>query len=162
VFLDIACYGCLFSKWFMGEGEKSVLSYGSNLNTPYGDTEDNFAAIVKYDGKMSVIEGTWTTPRAVIPSGPMVLCTGGVINCTGGAENAPDVECYDIYGNLVEMQDVVLGEKYKNMPCHYANHIKTGEPIHEILTLDANMRVMAILDATIRSSRGGEEAEILG
>ncbi|MBE6571368.1 MAG: Gfo/Idh/MocA family oxidoreductase [Ruminococcaceae bacterium] len=162
VFLDICCYGCFFSKWFMGEGEKSVLSYGANLNTPYGDTEDNFAAIVKYDGKMSVIEGTWTTPRAVIPSGPMVLCTGGVINCTGGAENAPDVECYDIYGNLVEMPALdELGDKYKNMPCHYANHIKTGEPIHEMLSLDANMRVMAILDAAIKSSRGGSEAKIL-
>ena len=109
---------------------------------------------------MSVVEGTWTTPRAVIPSGPMVLCKDGVITCTGGAENMPDVECYDTYGNKLEMPDADIGDKYKNMPCHYANHIKTGEPIHEMLSLDANMRVMAILDAAIRSSRNCEEAEI--
>ncbi len=161
VFLDICCYGCLFSKWFLGDGEQSVLSYGSNLNTPFGDTEDNFAAIVKYDGKMSVIEGTWTTPRAVIPSGPMVICSSGVVTCTGGAENAPDVVAYDIYGNEVEMADVELGDKFKNMPFHYANHIKTGEPIHEMLTLKANMRVMAILDAAIKSSRNNKEENIL-
>ena len=160
VFLDIACYGCFFSKWFMGDGEKSVLSYGANLNTPFGNTEDNFAAIVKYDGKMSVIEGTWTTPRAVIPSGPMMICTDGVIMCTGGAENAPDVKAYDTYGNEVDIPDIEFEEKYKNMPCHYANHIKTGEAIYDMLTLDVNMEVMAILDATIRSSKSGKEEKL--
>lgn len=161
VFLDICCYGCFFSKWLMGDGEESILSYGANLNTPFGDTEDNFAAIVKYDGsKMSVIEGTWSTPRAVIPSGPMVLCTNGVITCTGGAENAPDVKAYDIYGNEVEIPEIELGDEYKNMPFHYAHHINTGEPIHEMLTLDKNVEVMAILDAAIKSSRNGKEEKI--
>ena len=145
----------------MGNGEESILSYGANLNTPFGDTEDNFAAIVKYDGsKMSVIEGTWSTPRAVIPSGPMVLCTNGVITCTGGAENAPDVKAYDIYGNEVEIPDIEFGDEYKNMPFHYAHHINTNEPIHEMLTLDKNVEVMAILDAAIKSSRNGKEEKI--
>lgn len=162
VFLDIACYGCFFSNWFMGKDAKSVMAMGANLNTPFGDTDDNFAAAVRYDGKMSVIEGTWTTPRAVIPSGPMVLCTDGVIMCTGGAENAPDVKAFDIYGNEVAIPDIDFGDKYKNMPCHYANHIKTGEDIYDMLTLDKNMEVMAILDAVIKSSKSGKEEKIRG
>lgn len=160
VFLDICCYGCLFCKWFMGDGEESILSYGANLNTDFGDTDDNFAAIVKYPGKMSIIEGTWTTPRAVIPSGPMVMCTDGVIMCTGGAEDAPDVKAYDIYGNELEIEDVNLGESYKNMAWHYAEHIKTGKPVHEMLTLEGNIKVMAILDAAIKSSKNGKEEKI--
>ena len=160
VFLDICCYGCFFSKWFLGSGAKGVLSYGANLNTPYGDTEDNFASIIKYDGKMSVIEGTWTTPRAVIPSGPMVLCTEGVIMCTGGAENAPDVKAFDMYGNEVEIPEITFEDKYKNMPFQYANHIVSGEDIHTMLTLDANMEVMALLDTAIRSSQSGKEEKI--
>lgn len=160
VYLDICCYGCLFSKWFMGDGEKSVMASGANLNTPYGDTDDNFAAIVKYDGKMSVIEGTWTTPRAVIPSGPMVLCTDGVIMCTGGAENAPGVAAYDMYGNEIEIPEIEFGEEFKNMPCQYANHINNGEEIYDMLTLDVNMEVMAILDAAIKSSESGKEEKI--
>lgn len=160
VFLDICCYGCFFSKWFMGSGAKAVLSYGANLNTPFGDTEDNFASIIKYDGKMSVIEGTWTTPRAVIPSGPMVLCTEGVIMCTGGAENEPDVKAYDIYGNEVEIPEITFEDKYKNMPFQYANHVVNGEDIHPMLTLDANMEVMALLDTAIRSSKSGKEEKI--
>lgn len=161
VFLDICCYGCFFSKWFMGEGEKSVLSYGANLNTPFGDTEDNFAAIVRYPDKMTVMEGTWTTPRVVIPSGPMVICTEGVIMCTGGAENIPDVKAFDIYGNEMEIPRIEFTDKYKNMPFHYANHVNTREEILDMLTLEKNMEVMAILDAAIRASKSGRAEQIL-
>lgn len=160
VYLDIACYGCFFSRWFMGNNPISVMSMGANLNTPFGDTEDNFAGIIKYDGKMSVIEGTWSTPRAVIPSGPMVLCTEGVIVCTGGAENAPDVKAYDTNGNEVTLPEYEFTEKYKNMPCHYMNHKNNGEPIHEMLTLDANIEVMALLDGAIKSNASGKEEKI--
>ncbi len=162
VYLDICCYGCLFTRWFMGKGAKSIMSMGANLNTPFGDTDDNFAAVIRYDDKLSVIEGTWTTPRAVIPSGPMVLCSDGVIMCTGGAENAPDVKAFDMYGNEVKIPEIELDEKFKNMPCQYANHVNSGEDIYEMLTLDANIDVMAILDAAIKSSKSGNEEKIRG
>ena len=160
VFLDICCYGCLFSKWLLGDGERSVLACGANLNTPYGDTDDNFAAVIRYDGRLSVIEGTWTTPRAVIPSGPMVLCTDGVLVCTGGAENAPGVKAYDLYGSEVAVPAITLEDRYKNMPWQYAHHRRTGEPVHSMLTLGANMEVMAMLDAAIRSSKSGKAEAI--
>jgi hypothetical protein len=156
VYLDIACYGCYFTKWLMGDGEKTVLSYGNNLNTSFGDTDDNFVAVVGYDGKMSVIEGTWTTPRVAIPSGPMVLCTDGIVMCTGGAENHPDVVAYDIYGNEIKIDDVELDNSYQNMPWHYVNHILNDVPISEMLTLKANMEIMKILDAVMRSSKSGK------
>lgn len=159
VYLDIACYGCYFSDWIFGRGG-SCIACGENLNTPFGDTDDNFAAVIKYDGKMSVIEGTWTTPRAVIPSGPMLLCTDGVIVCTGGAENAPDVEAYDIYGNKVEIPDVEIGAEFKNMPEMYAHHKKTGEPVYPMLTLAENMKIMAMLDAVIKSAQSGKEEKV--
>lgn len=159
VFLDIACYGCFFSQWFLGKGD-SVISYGANLNTPFGDTADNFAAVIKYDGKMSVIEGTWTTPRAVIPSGPMVIGTNGAILCTGGAENCPDVAAYDMYGNKIKLPEYKLGREYSNMIWQYANHIKTGEPIDKMLTLKENIKIMAMLDAVIKASHDCKEVRI--
>ena len=159
VFLDIACYGCYFSQWIFGKGD-SAIACGENLNTPFGDTDDNFAAVIRYNGKMSVIEGTWTTPRAVIPSGPMLLCTDGVIVCTGGAENAPDVEVYDIYGNKLEVPDVEPGTEFKNMPEMYAHHIKTGAPVYPMLTLSENMKIMAMLDAAMKSAKSGKEDKI--
>ena len=140
----------------MGGGEKTALSYGNNLNTSFGDTDDNFAAVIGYDGKMSVIEGTWTTPRSVIPSGPMVLCTEGVVMCTGGAENKPDAVAYDIYGEEIKIDDIELDSSYKNMPWHYANHILNNAPVAKMLTLDTNMEIMKILDAVMRSSKSGK------
>lgn len=160
VYLDICCYGCYFTRWLMGKDAKSIISMGANLNTPYGDTFDNFGAVVKYDDKMAILEGTWTTPRAVIPSGPMVICSEGVIECTGGAENLPDVKAYDIYGNEIEIPDVNIGYNFKNMPCHYAEHVKYSTDIVEMLTLDANMDIMAILDGAIKSSKSSKEEKI--
>lgn len=32
VYLDISCYGCLFLKWLLGDGEKAAISYGANSN----------------------------------------------------------------------------------------------------------------------------------
>lgn len=160
VFLDISCYGCLFAKWLLGDGEESVLSYGANLNTPYGDTADNFAAIIKYTDKMAVIEGTWTTPRAVIPSGPMVICTDGVILCTGGAEDAPDVAAYDIYGNEMELPEYEDKQSLQNMPWHYAACKNNGEEILDILTLDRNVEIMAMIEAMVKASASGKEEKI--
>ncbi len=157
--MDIACYGCYFSEWLLGKGS-SVMAVGDNLNTPFGDTDDNFAAIIKYYKKMSVIEGTWTTLRAVIPSGPMLMCENGAIVCTGGAENAPNVEVYDIYGNAVEIPDIEIGGEFKNMPEMYAHHIKTGEPIFSMLTLDKNIEIMAMLGTVIKSAEGVKEEHV--
>ena len=108
----------------------------------------------------SVIEGTWSTPRAVIPSGPSVLCTNGVICCIGGAENSPDVKAYDIYGNEVKLPEIKFPDKYKNMPYHYANHIINSEPIHPMLTLETNMKIMAMMDSAVKSSKTGSEVSV--
>ena len=109
---------------------------------------------------MSVIEGTWTTPRAVIPSGPMMVCTDGVVTCTGGAENSPGVKAYDTYGNEVDIPEYALPAKYKNMPSLYAEHVKTGEKFDRMFTIEENVRVMAILDAAIKASESGKSEKI--
>ena len=160
VILDIGCYGCFFSKWFMGDHQKSVIASGSNVNTPYGDIEDNYTAVIRHENGLSVIEGTWTTPRIVIPSGPMVVCTEGVILCTGGAEQNPGVAAYNCYGNVIEIPEFETGSAFFNMPWHYASHRKKGTPIHPMLTLNKNAEIMAMLDAVITSTQSGREEEI--
>lgn len=160
VFLDISCYGCLFTQWLMGDGAESVLAYGADLNTPFGDTADNAAAIIRFADKMSVIEGTWTTPRALIPSGPMVNCTDGVVTCTGGAEDTPDVKAYDMFGKEIALPDSVPDDSMRNMPWHWAAHVQEGKPLCRMVTLEENLRVMAILDAVIRASESGKAESV--
>lgn len=159
-FLDICCYGCMYSRLVNKEKAKSVIAYGTNLNTPCSNAEDNIAAIIKYPSTMSVIEGTWTTPQAIIPSGPVLYCRNGVIYCT--KENGiPGVKAMDIYGNEVEVPEVEYPEHMKNIAWEYAHHMKTGEPVYETLTLERNIEVMALLDAAIRSAKSGKEEMVL-
>lgn len=157
VLLDISCYGCWFTRYYLGKGAKSVMSMAGNLNTPFGDTADNFGAAIRYDDKLSFIEGTWTTPRKLIPSGPMVICTDGVIVSTGGALEKAEIKAFDLLGNEVEIPDYKLEEKFNNMPCQLEQGF---DNVAEMLTLDANMDVMAILDAVIKSTKSGKEEKI--
>ena len=90
----------------------------------------------------------------------MVLCTDGIVMCTGGAENSPDVKAFDIYGNELEIPDADLSAEFKNMPEMYAHHKKTDEDVFKMLTLSENMKIMAMLDAVIKSSKSGKEEKI--
>lgn len=155
-FLDIGCYGCMYSRLVNKEKALSVYAYGTNLNMPYCNAEDNIAAIIKYPNSMSVIEGTWTTPNAIIPSGPILYCTDGVIYCT--KENGiPDVKAMDISGDPVEIPAVEYPRHMKNIAWEYSHHRLTGEPMYETLTLQRNLEVMAILDTAIKSGKSGKE-----
>ncbi len=159
--LDIGCYGCLFTEWFLGGEPKTVTALGAELNTPFGDTEDNFAAIIALDEKkMSVIEGTWTTPAAAIPSGPMLTGRDGAIFCTGSAGNAPDVVAYNISSESIELPQIDLGKAYKNMPEHLVHRERTGEPLQRMVTLDANLKVIKLLDAVVRSVKSGKTENV--
>ena len=160
VFLDIGCYGCFFAKGRLGGGEKSAMAIGEQMNTPFCDTADNFAAVVRYDKKMAVLEGTWTTPRAAIPSGPMVMCTDGIIACTGGAENRPGVEAFDLYGNPVEVPEISFGPEMTDMPHLYAWHKQTKGEMPPMATLSKNVEIMAMLEAIISSAESKKEERI--
>ena len=144
----------------MGDGAEGVLSYVANINTPFGNVEDNFASIIKYPEKMAIVEGTWSTPRKVIPSGPMLVCSKGVIKCTGGAEEGPDLEAYDMFGKEVVIPEITFEDKYKNMPWMWANHIKTGEKIHPMLSFETNMKIMKTVDAMMRASKSGKTEKL--
>ena len=147
VYLDIACYGAFFTRWLMKDGEGTVSAQGANLNTPFGDTHDNFAAIIKYEDQMSIIEGTWTTPRAAIPSGPSIVCQNGVVFCTGGAENMPNIKAFDIFGNEIEVKDANISEGFENVAEHIVFCDKKGFDVYKMLSLEENVRIMEILDA---------------
>ena len=109
---------------------------------------------------MAVLEGTWTTPRAVIPSGPMVMCTDGIIACTGGAENQPGVEAFDLYGNPVEIPEISFGPEMTDMPHLYAWHKQTKGEMPPMATLSKNVEIMAMLEAIITSAESKKEERI--
>ena len=151
-YLDILCYGCYFSRWLFGTLPEDIMSIGENLNTPFGDTEDNIAAIIRYENGFAVAEGTWTTPRRRMPTGPELVCSDGVIWCDGVPDGEAFVASSDIYGNDVEVEILGDDNSFKNMPWHYAAHIEKGQPMHETLSVEFNADVVAMIEAAERSN----------
>ena len=159
-FLDILCYGCYFTRWLLGRADR-VIACGANLGTPYADSEDNTAAIFRFDKnsgreRMSVAEGSWTIPRAIVPAGPQLICENGAVVCEGGADSGQHTEAYSLSGERLELPESLPDDSMKNMPWHIAAHMK-GKPLFEPLTPEFNLDVMRMLDAAIRSNASGHE-----
>ena len=160
VYLDIGCYGCMYSRLFQKERARSVQAFGMNLNTPYCDTADNLAAWIRYPHSYSLIEGTWTSPQCVLPTGPILTGTEGVLFCTRGEEGQPQVRMRDIYGAEHEVPAVDFPKEYTNIAWHYAHHRTSGAPLDATITLSQNMDVMALLDTLIRSAKSGTAEDV--
>ena len=157
--LDFICYGCMFSTWINGNDALSVTASAGNYATDFSDVYDNAAAIVKYDSSISVLEGTWTTPSRVIPAGPILYGTEGVLFCEK-ANGVPVARACDIYGNDIELPFNDYPDYMKNIATQYAHFVKTGESVHNTLSLDFNMRVMKLLDGALRSAECGKEIKL--
>lgn len=154
-FLDIGCYGCLFSTWARADEDRplSVMAQAGNYNTPYMDSVDNLAALVEYKDSMAVLEGTWTIPQAALPTGPVYCCTDGVLYCTPDRE----IRAMNIYGEDIPLPEYEIPAHIANIVDHYAYCKRTGTPLIKTVTLDYNLRVMELLDSAIRSAETGKK-----
>lgn len=157
-FLDIGCYGCLFSTWARRDDDKPlyVSAQANNLSTPFMDAPDNIAAVVEYADSTSVFEGTWTTPQAALPTGPVYCCTDGVLYCTSERE----IKAMNIFGEEIELPEYDIPDHIANIADHYAYCKKNGFPLIKTVTLEYNIRVMALLDAAMKSAESGKRETI--
>ena len=159
VFLDILCYGSLYSRWILGSDWQAVTALGMNLATPCCDCADNAAALVRFPGKMAVVGGTWSTPNAFVMTGPAVFCTDGVLYCSRDESGKPCVKAMDIYGKAIPVPAYRQSEELTNMVWNYIHHKKTGAPMHPPTQLGMNLEIMSLLEASIRSAREHREIE---
>lgn len=153
-FLDMQCYGCLYSNRFIPETPIDATAVAMNLNTPYCECEDNTSVIIRYPGVMSSSEGTWTIPNAAMPAGPALFCRNGVmwIEKTGGGF---ETRAMDIYGEPVSLDGYTQPETLRHMPTHLAAHLLDGGELIPAVTLGFNIQVMALLDAAMKSAASG-------
>ena len=66
----------------------------------------------------------------------------------------------DIYGNEIELPDYEITEHIANIADHYAYCRKNNLPLIKTVTLDYNIRVMALLDASLKSAASGKKERI--
>lgn len=158
--LDFCCYGCMYSNWITQSEARTVTAVSGNLATDFANICDNAVSLVQYENTLAVLEGTWTTPSYAIPAGPTLFCKDGVISCEKAADGTVTVHARDIYGKELPLPPFTYPAHLKNIATEYANHVKTGAPVHETLQFQFNLSTMAILDAAVRSAQSGQTATV--
>jgi predicted dehydrogenase len=73
--LDYCCYGACLSRWFVGEPAVAAFGIKANLDSHFGDADDNAIITVRYPSALTILEGSWTTWSVGVPTGPIVYGT---------------------------------------------------------------------------------------
>ena len=154
--LDFCCYGAMIARWFVGEPAVAAVGMRANLNSPFGDADDNGAMIVRFPSAMALFEGTWTTWDHGVGGGPVVYGTEGTL-VMETRDGKPVVrEAHGTAGEARVHEVEPLAKGRHDIAHEYVHHLETGEAIHPTLDIPVNLDAMAILDAGIRAADSGK------
>lgn len=149
--LDFCCYGAMLSRWWLGEQAVTAQGLRTNLDSQYGDADDNSVVIAQYPSAMAIFEGSWTTwDGAGIPSGMVYGTRGTALLVRDGAVES--VKAYLGGGKVQAFENDPLPTDRDTVAADFIYSLKHGVPAHETIQMDFNLEVMAILDAGVRSS----------
>lgn len=157
--MDYAGYGCTLSCWITKSTPKTVYGLKKNCFLPFSDVEDYSTFTLDFGDKVGLIEGSWSTMNnGEIATGPVIFGREGVIV----ADRFDPV--VKVYKDLKPYQPSPAPTESFEMPPqdntlmarNVVDHFVNGTPIHELLTLDFNMRAASALDAGIRSCESGK------
>ncbi len=153
-YLDYCCYGANLSRWFLGEPPLAAYGVQANLDSWYGDADDNGVVVARYPGAVAILEGSWTTLHVGVTNGPLVFGTEGTLVVEGHK-----VLVYRDKGHsepTAVYDELALPEGRTNIAEEMLHHLDTGEPLHPTLDLPVNVDAMALLDAGLRSAESGQ------
>jgi predicted dehydrogenase len=153
--LDYCCYGALVSRWYIGEQAIAAMGMRANLDSQWGDGDDNAAMIVRFPAAMALLEGSWTTWDHGVPTGPIVYGTTGTL-VVESRDGKRIVRLERGHGQTTIYEPDPLPEGRSNVAEEFIHHLATGEPLHPTLEAGLNVEVMAILDAGVRSANSGK------
>jgi len=153
--LDYCCYGAMVAYWYIGEMAIAAVGIRGNLNSPFGDADDNGAMLVRFPSAMGLFEGSWTTWDHGVPNGPIVYGTEGtlVVETRDGRQVVREEHGK---GRTTIHEPDPLPQGRHNIAYEFIHHLETGDPVHPTLDMMFNLEAMAILDAGIRSADTGK------
>ena len=154
---DYAGYGCVLTTWITGKIAKRVSGFKKNFMMKFSDIEDYSVFTIDFGDAIGLIEGSWSTMNnGEIATGPVIYGTEGVIVAD---RFNPEVK---VYKDLKPYQpSPTPNEVYKTEPIedniakNTIEHILDNVPLHELITLDFNIKAMAAFDAGGRSCETG-------
>ena len=153
--LDYCCYGAMVSHWYIGEPGVCAVGMKANLNSKWGDANDNAAMIIRFPNAMALLEGSWTTWDHGVPTGPIVYGTTGtlVVESKGGKAI---VRLERGHGDTTIYEAEAICEDRDDVAKELVHHLETGEPVHETLSMMFNLNAMAILAAGAKAAGSGK------
>ncbi len=153
--LDYCCYGAMFSYWVIGQQALAAVGIRGNLNSPWGDADDNGAMLVRFPTAIGLFEGSWTTWNHGVPHGPILYGTDGTL-VIEEQDGEPVVREETSSGETIVHAPEPLPDGRHNIAYEYIHHLETGDDVHPTLDMMFNLEAQAILDAGIRSADSGE------
>jgi len=152
--IDFCCYGAMLSRWLIGEQAQAAVALKANLDSHWGEADDNAVMIVRFPGAIGLYEGTWTTRHHGVPTGPIVYGTEGTL-VADRQDGRPVVRLERGGGNTEIFEPHPLPEGRTNIAEEFLHHLTTGEPLNPLLDVPLNLDALAILDAGVRSAVTG-------
>jgi predicted dehydrogenase len=155
-FLDLCCYGAMYSRWFTGESASAALGFKANLDSPWADAEDNGALLIRFPHAIGLGQGSWTTYGSEYLKMSPVAAYGsaGLLSFqVYGGRPVVQLERPGAAAETVEPDALPQGRA--NIAEEFLHCIETAEAPFPILGLEFNLEVMAILEAGARSAASG-------
>ena len=152
--LDYCCYGACLSRWFLGKPAQAADGVKANLQSHYGNAEDNAIITVRFPEALAILEGTWTTYNTGVSTGPIIYGNQGTIVIDDN-----QVHLYQERGSgePTASYEGKLPEDRNTPAKEFIHHLETGDSLHPTLDLPINLDAMAILEAGIRSAKSGKK-----
>lgn len=152
--IDYCCYGALVSRWYVGEGATAALGLRANLDSQWGDADDNAVILVRFPQALALLEGSWTTLDHGVPTGPIIYgATGTLVVEQRGEKAGVRLERGGGQSDFFAPDPLPAGRD--TLAYEFIHHLDTGEPLHPTLDMRFNLEVQAILDAGVRSANSG-------
>jgi predicted dehydrogenase len=152
--IDYCCYGALIARWYVGEPATAALGLRANLDSQWGDADDNAVILVRFPGALALIEGSWTTLDHGVPTGPIIYGTTGTLVVEQRGDKA-GVRLERGHGQSDFFTPDPLPKGRDTLAHEFIHHLETGEPLHQTLQMHYNLEVQAILDAGLRAADSG-------
>ena len=157
---DYAGYGCALSTWITGKTAKKVYALSKNFFLPFSDVDDYSVFTIDFGDSVGLVEGSWSTmSNGEVPTGPVIFGSEGVIVADRFDTKVKVYKTFIPYVKTPEPEEVYDTPSPDGYICkNVLGFLLEGKPLHEMVTADFNMRVMAAFDAGVRSA-DSEKAE---
>jgi len=152
--LDFTSNGCVLSRWYVGDPAVAAFGLRANLNSQYGDADDNAVIVIRFPGAIAICESSFTTWDHGVPLGPVVYGTEGTLVLDGWFSEKVRVERGGGQTTLYDPEPLPQGRH--QVAFELIHHLNMGEPLFETTLPAFNLESMGILDAAIRSAASGK------